>query len=93
MDYDTYSANDQIGKVCISLNPLLLSNSDKSGFATHTGKGSVMSGWLPVYDTSKLSYPFRNNGNKERKSAQNKRKKRNEQKTAEISEFYSFFNY
>jgi hypothetical protein len=55
MDYDTYSANDQIGKVCISLNPLLLSNSDKSGFATHTGKGSVMSGWLPVYDTSKFS--------------------------------------
>lgn len=40
MDYDTYSANDAIGKVYIDLNPLL-------------GKdvGSGLSGWLPIYDT------------------------------------------
>lgn len=40
MDYDTYSANDAIGKVYIDLNPLL-------------GKdvGSTLSGWLPIYDT------------------------------------------
>lgn len=50
MDYDTYSANDAIGKVYVSLNPLLVPS-----YADHTiqksGKGSVMSGWLPVYDT------------------------------------------
>lgn len=39
MDYDTYSANDAIGKVYINLNPLLL-NPCRS-----------MSGWLPIYDT------------------------------------------
>lgn len=50
MDYDTYSANDAIGKVCINLNPLLLSNADKAPIS-HTGKGAVMSGWLPVFDT------------------------------------------
>ncbi|KYM79698.1 hypothetical protein ALC53_09869 [Atta colombica] len=38
MDHDTYSANDAIGKVYINLNPLLL-------------PGSVMTGWIPVYDT------------------------------------------
>lgn len=47
MDHDTYSANDAIGKVNISLNPLLLPSLDGS-MAT---KGSVMSGWLPVFDT------------------------------------------
>lgn len=41
MDHDTYSANDAIGKVNISLNPLCLD----------LGKGSVISGWLPVFDT------------------------------------------
>lgn len=39
MDYDTYSANDAIGKVYINLNPLL------------TNYGHSMSGWLPIYDT------------------------------------------
>ena len=56
MDYDTYSANDAIGKVYIDLNPLLLSqpvqrppnttSTDSAGVA-----GCVMSGWLPVFDT------------------------------------------
>lgn len=32
MDYDTYSANDAIGKVCFSLNPLLLNSNDTKGF-------------------------------------------------------------
>eukprot|EP00092_Neocalanus_flemingeri_P010834 GFUD01011666.1.p1 GENE.GFUD01011666.1~~GFUD01011666.1.p1 ORF type:complete len:988 (+),score=330.13 GFUD01011666.1:124-3087(+) len=58
MDYDTYSANDAIGKVYIDLNPLLLpqpgqrpaSLTDSSGQPV-TGGGCVMSGWLPVYDT------------------------------------------
>lgn len=39
MDYDTYSANDAIGKVYINLNPLLIN------------PGRSMSGWLPIYDT------------------------------------------
>lgn len=47
MDYDTYSANDAIGKVNISLNPLCLENSSQ---AVH-GKGTVLSGWIPVFDT------------------------------------------
>lgn len=51
MDHDTYSANDAIGKVNISLNPLLLPNLDGPIKTTQSGKGSVMSGWLPVYDT------------------------------------------
>uniref|UniRef100_A0A182QW95 C2 domain-containing protein n=1 Tax=Anopheles farauti TaxID=69004 RepID=A0A182QW95_9DIPT len=46
MDYDTYTANDAIGKVYINLSPLLHSTSK-----SRTGKGSMMSGWLPVYDT------------------------------------------
>ncbi|XP_031621264.1 C2 domain-containing protein 5 isoform X3 [Contarinia nasturtii] len=50
MDHDTYSANDAIGKVNISLNPLLLPSLDASA-QPKSGKGSVMSGWLPVYDT------------------------------------------
>ncbi|KAL1427628.1 hypothetical protein MTO96_017324 [Rhipicephalus appendiculatus] len=46
MDYDTYSANDAIGKVYIDLNPLL-------------GKdvGSTLSGWLPIYDTMHVASP------------------------------------
>lgn len=47
MDYDTYSANDAIGKVYIDLNPLLCKEA-----------GSLLSGWFPIYDTmhgSKLS--------------------------------------
>ncbi|XP_036325375.1 uncharacterized protein LOC118738536 isoform X2 [Rhagoletis pomonella] len=47
MDYDTYSANDAIGKVHISLNPLCL---EMSGSTSH-GKGTVLSGWIPVFDT------------------------------------------
>ncbi|OQR66768.1 hypothetical protein BIW11_02300, partial [Tropilaelaps mercedesae] len=39
MDYDTYSANDAIGKVYIDLNPLLRAT------------GCVLQGWLPIYDT------------------------------------------
>lgn len=50
MDYDTYSANDVIGKVYLSLNPLLLPNSTESA-TQKSSKGSVMSGWIPVYDT------------------------------------------
>lgn len=40
MDYDTYSANDAIGKVYIDLNPLLLSR-----------ESGTLSGWIPIYDT------------------------------------------
>ena len=40
MDYDTYSANDAIGKVYIDLNPLLYKDS-----------GHMMWGWFPIYDT------------------------------------------
>ncbi|XP_030376593.1 C2 domain-containing protein 5 isoform X2 [Scaptodrosophila lebanonensis] len=47
MDYDTYSANDAIGKVNISLNPLCLESSSQ----TVHGKGTVLSGWIPVFDT------------------------------------------
>lgn len=51
MDHDTYSANDAIGKVNISLNPLLLPTLDASAQLVQSGKGSVMSGWIPVFDT------------------------------------------
>ncbi|XP_055305715.1 C2 domain-containing protein 5 isoform X2 [Sitodiplosis mosellana] len=51
MDHDTYSANDAIGKVNISLNPLLLPSLADASTQLKSGKGSVMSGWLPVYDT------------------------------------------
>ncbi|XP_055541044.1 C2 domain-containing protein 5 isoform X2 [Wyeomyia smithii] len=52
MDYDTYSANDAIGKVYINLSPLLHSlSTDKPTQTSNLGKGSVMSGWIPVYDT------------------------------------------
>lgn len=47
MDYDTYSANDAIGKVNISLNPLC---KELFGQGTH-GKGTLLTGWLPVFDT------------------------------------------
>lgn len=56
MDHDTYSANDAIGKVYIDLNPLLLPaaslllKSNWNGEAC-SSTSSVMSGWLPVYDT------------------------------------------
>ncbi|XP_055637373.1 C2 domain-containing protein 5 [Toxorhynchites rutilus septentrionalis] len=52
MDYDTYSANDAIGKVYINLSPLLYSFTlDNPAQTSNIGKGSVMSGWIPVYDT------------------------------------------
>lgn len=52
MDYDTYSSNDSIGKIYINLSPLLHSLTlDKPTQTSSTGKGSVMSGWIPVYDT------------------------------------------
>ncbi|XP_064482437.1 C2 domain-containing protein 5-like isoform X3 [Ornithodoros turicata] len=38
MDYDTYSANDAIGKVYIGLSPML-------------SRDVMFSGWLPIYDT------------------------------------------
>lgn len=47
MDHDTYSANDAIGKVYINLNPLCLETASQS----NQGKGAVMSGWIPVFDT------------------------------------------
>lgn len=40
LDYDTYSANDAIGKVSLSLSPLLLQNGTRG-----------MNGWVPIYDT------------------------------------------
>ena len=54
MDYDTYSANDAIGKVYIDLNPLLLSHQPGHSADTRaetSGVGNIMSGWLPVFDT------------------------------------------
>ncbi|XP_076763814.1 C2 domain-containing protein 5 isoform X1 [Xylocopa sonorina] len=62
MDHDTYSANDAIGKVYINLNPLLLPGVPptvkniwtlEAVMNTNTGSqgGSVMTGWIPVYDT------------------------------------------
>ncbi|XP_059058708.1 uncharacterized protein LOC131852097 [Achroia grisella] len=49
MDHDTYSANDAIGKVVISLAPLLAREANNAkGNAPH---GAVMSGWIPVFDT------------------------------------------
>jgi hypothetical protein len=41
MDYDTYSANDAIGKVSLNLSPLLLQSDPSRG----------MYGWIPIYDT------------------------------------------
>ena len=55
MDYDTYSANDAIGKVYIDLNPLLLAHPGHRPVTSESpgpgGGGSVMSGWFPIYDT------------------------------------------
>ncbi len=59
MDYDTYSANDAIGKVYVDLKPLLLRH-DGGEAAAATGSDMFskqapgvfsMSGWLPIYDT------------------------------------------
>ncbi|XP_011685884.1 PREDICTED: C2 domain-containing protein 5 [Wasmannia auropunctata] len=61
MDHDTYSANDAIGKVYVNLNPLLLpgmlppvKNIWTLEATTNTSagsQGSVMTGWIPVFDT------------------------------------------
>ncbi|KAK3931805.1 C2 domain-containing protein 5 [Frankliniella fusca] len=58
MDHDTYSANDAIGKVYLDLNPLLLPVPPaaknvriESNAPASANSGSVMSGWIPVYDT------------------------------------------
>uniref|UniRef100_T1HPR1 C2 domain-containing protein n=1 Tax=Rhodnius prolixus TaxID=13249 RepID=T1HPR1_RHOPR len=47
MDYDTYSANDAIGKVYLNLNPLLLPSFSSS----YVDFRITINGWLPVYDT------------------------------------------
>lgn len=59
MDHDTYSANDAIGKVYINLNPLLTPAACLSNKFTwsvdvnvkNQTTSSIMSGWIPVYDT------------------------------------------
>ncbi|XP_015108982.1 C2 domain-containing protein 5 isoform X6 [Diachasma alloeum] len=62
MDHDTYSANDAIGKVYLNLNPLLLPGLPppvkniwtlEASLCSSTGSqgGSVMTGWIPVFDT------------------------------------------
>lgn len=60
MDHDTYSANDAIGKVYIDLNPLLLPAANfllkynwngETSSSRESSTNSVMSGWVPVYDT------------------------------------------
>lgn len=59
MDHDTYSANDAIGKVYLNLNPLLTPAAGLSTKYGWSGDGSlknqpsssIMSGWIPVYDT------------------------------------------
>ncbi|XP_024947797.1 uncharacterized protein LOC107274679 isoform X2 [Cephus cinctus] len=62
MDHDTYSANDAIGKVYLDLNPLLLPGVPppvkniwtlEATMNSSIGSqgGSVMTGWIPVYDT------------------------------------------
>lgn len=45
LDHDTYSANDAIGKVYIDIDPLLCSEA-----------ATVISGWLPIYDTIHGTY-------------------------------------
>ncbi|CAH2095069.1 unnamed protein product [Euphydryas editha] len=51
MDHDTYSANDAIGKVVISLAPLLAREANNASGTTGPPGGAVMSGWIPVFDT------------------------------------------
>ncbi|XP_046438601.1 C2 domain-containing protein 5-like isoform X4 [Daphnia pulex] len=58
MDYDTYSANDAIGKVYLDLNPLLVTPGisgirgiRSEACSVPSSGGHVLSGWLPVYDT------------------------------------------
>ncbi|CAK1545753.1 unnamed protein product [Leptosia nina] len=51
MDHDTYSANDAIGKVVISLAPLLAREANNTNGVAGPPGGAVMSGWIPVFDT------------------------------------------
>ncbi|CAH0677483.1 unnamed protein product [Spodoptera exigua] len=51
MDHDTYSANDAIGKVVISLAPLLAREANNAKSTATPHGGAVMSGWIPVFDT------------------------------------------
>ncbi|CAK1593674.1 unnamed protein product [Parnassius mnemosyne] len=51
MDHDTYSANDAIGKVVISLAPLLAREANNAKGTGGPPGGAVMSGWIPVFDT------------------------------------------
>ncbi|KAL4717358.1 hypothetical protein ACJJTC_017245 [Scirpophaga incertulas] len=51
MDHDTYSANDAIGKVVISLAPLLAREVNNTKATTAPQGGAVLSGWIPVFDT------------------------------------------
>ncbi|CAG9567812.1 unnamed protein product [Danaus chrysippus] len=51
MDHDTYSANDAIGKVVISLAPLLAREANNANGTIGPPGGAVMSGWIPVFDT------------------------------------------
>lgn len=44
MDHDTYSAHDAIGKVYLSLSPLLVSEWSEDSPV-------MISGWMPIYDT------------------------------------------
>ncbi|XP_053615322.1 C2 domain-containing protein 5 isoform X2 [Plodia interpunctella] len=51
MDHDTYSANDAIGKVVISLAPLLAREANNAKSTAGGHGGAVLSGWIPVFDT------------------------------------------
>ncbi|VVC93860.1 unnamed protein product [Leptidea sinapis] len=51
MDHDTYSANDAIGKVVISLAPLLARDKTSTNGSAGPPGVAVMSGWIPVFDT------------------------------------------
>ncbi|XP_060805901.1 uncharacterized protein LOC106131643 [Amyelois transitella] len=51
MDHDTYSANDAIGKVVISLAPLLAREAINAKSTAGGHGGAVLSGWIPVFDT------------------------------------------
>lgn len=51
MDHDTYSANDAIGKVVVSLAPLLAREPTNTSHRPHHHSGTIMSGWIPVFDT------------------------------------------
>lgn len=58
MDHDTYSANDAIGKVNISLNPLLLPSVDASG-QNSSGKGTTIQLNYNIYIFLYYVHPFK----------------------------------